>query len=299
MKVNRFMLKVALGYMAKNDARIHKGLPLPDAEHSRLDIKPFPEALYPQQYDIYHASNPNGITIIDIHGGAYIYSTRKNNAYLAKSFIDKGFNFVTLDYRLNRGTLDPHDQVRDLATELKHLFEHAEEYGLNPAKMVLTGDSAGGHFALILAEMMRDPSIAQKIGADLGEAVVKGVAVNSPVYRFVEIGMGDSLSKTGKRYMVGPRCLDAEYISLICPRAHFSALRYPLFISSCKNDFLRDESLALVEDLKQANLPFTFKDITSDEPEIVHVHNVMRPYLEESKVVNDAMAEFFQGCCEK
>ncbi len=298
MKVNRFMLKVALGYMAKNDARIHKGLPLPDAEHSRLDIKPFPEALYPQQYDIYYASNPNGITIIDIHGGAYIYSTRKNNAYLAKYFIDKGFNFVTLDYRLNRGTLDPHDQVRDLATELKHLFEHAEEYGLNPAKMVLTGDSAGGHFALILAEMMRDPSIAQKIDADLGKAVVKGVAVNSPVYRFVEIGMGDSLSKTGKRYMVGPRCLDAEYISLVCPRAHFSALRYPLFISSCKNDFLRDESLALVEDLKQANLPFTFKDIMSDEPGIVHVHNVMRPYLEESKVVNDAMADFFQGCFE-
>lgn len=298
MKVNRFMLKIALRHMVRGDKKMHEGLPVPSMEKKRLAIAPNDQASDQQKYDIYYAAEPNGVTIIDIHGGAYIYSSRKNNVYFAKYFLDRGFNVVELDYRLNRGSIDTHDQVRDLAAELKHLFDRAEEYGLDPTKMVLTGDSAGGHFSLILAEMIYDREVAKKIGVDLEGVSIKCVAVNCPVYRFVEIGKGDALTKGAKKFMVGPRFADYEYQALVCPEANFHALRHPIFISTCKNDFIREESLMLVEDLKKANLPYAFKDILADEPEVAHVHNVIRPYLEQSKVVNEAMVEFFLASIE-
>ena len=68
----------------------------------------------------------------------------------------------------------------------------------------------------------------------------------------------------------------------------------PIFLSTCKFDFIRPQSLMLKEDIDTYNLKHTYLDIDSDNKKVDHVHNVVRPYLEESKTVNDAMDKFMK-----
>lgn len=285
------MLRIARANMRRIDKKLHKNATPPDPDYSKLDIAPFKGADDQQCYDIYYAKNPNGVTVLDIHGGAYIYSSRKNNRFFANALNEMGFNVVCLDYRLNHGHLSPHEQIRDLGAEIVHLFKHAEEYGLDPNRFVLTGDSAGGHFALFLAEAFGDENVAKTVGLDFTGLKIRCVAANCPVYDLVAIGKGDSLTKSGKKFMMGKTAFDLDCQALVCPRHNVEALKMPLMVTTAYGDFLQQESLTLKEDYERLGKPLEFIDI--EDPEIGHVHNVIRLNLEASKQVNEAMAAFF------
>ena len=72
----------------------------------------------------------------------------------------------------------------------------------------------------------------------------------------------------------------------------------PIFLSTCKNDFVRAESMLLLEDLKDKH-EYQFIDIDSDKKEVDHVHNVVKINLEESKQVNNAIVAFVDNLLNK
>ena len=297
MKVNVLTLRF-LKWMLRHYKIVGQDeLPAPDPSLVKEDIAPYEGAKKDQCYDLYLAAKPNGITIIDIHGGAYIYSNRKNNAYFARVFTNSGFNVATLDYRLNHGHIAVHDQIKDLASEIKHLYEHAEEFGLDPHKFVLTGDSAGGHFALILAVAMDDEKVAKNLQIDFGGCHALCVAANSPLYDLVGVGQSDIMTKRAKRYMMGTYAFDLAKQALASVKGNIDNLKMPVFLSTCKKDFIREESLNLKAYLESRNHPFTFIDI--EDESVGHVHNVVSPDFEPSKKVNNAMISFFEGVVNK
>ena len=293
MKLGKFSLKWVMRYLSFETWRNRKKNTYPDLSRAKVDIKPEDSSTYEQCYDIFYAEKPCGVTIVDIHGGSYIYSDRKNNQPFARYFLDRGFNFVVMDYRPNRGKLDVHDQVKDIATSMKHLFDHAKEYGLDPSRMVLTGDSAGGHFALLMAEMCCDPKVAEPFGVDLSGVHFLSVAVNCPVFDFVSLAHVKVLTKSGEIFIMGKRYEDAEFQSLACPKAHFESLRLPLFLSTCANDFIRSHSIELRDAAEKAGKDLVFLDVEENRKEIDHIHNVTKLRLPESKRVNEAMIAFF------
>ena len=297
MKVNALTLRIMKWMLGHHKVTGQGELSAPDPSLIKEDIAPFDGARKEQCYDLYYAAKPNGITVIDIHGGAYIYSNRKNNAYYARVFTNSGFHVATLDYRLNHGHISVYDQIHDLANEIKHLYEHAEELGLDPNKLVLTGDSAGGHFALILAAAMDDEQVAKNLQLDLGGCHTLAVAANSPLYDLVAVGQGDLMTKGAKKYMMGTYAFDFEKLALASVKGNIDNLKMPLFLSTCKKDFIRSETLALKADLEAKHMPFTFVDI--DDESVGHVHNVVSPDLEPSKKVNNAMISFFEGVANK
>lgn len=67
---------------------------------------------------------------------------RENNRAFVSVFLKEGYDVVLLEYRLNDGQ-------RDVSDEL----------GLDKDCMFLTGDSAGGHLALYMAEGAEDRSL--------------------------------------------------------------------------------------------------------------------------------------------
>ena len=134
---------------------------LADGFDKKLGI-PYVEGGDPAQVlDIYYADSTNrmDIVLVDIHGGFYVAGQKEGNRDYASVFLGEGFDVVLVEYRLNDGVRDVSDELADCAAALDYLTVHAEELGLNKDRMFLTGDSAGGHLALYMAEGAADSSV--------------------------------------------------------------------------------------------------------------------------------------------
>ena len=78
------------------------------------------------------------------------------------------------------------------------------------------------------------------------------------------------------------------------PRTFLKSYTGPLFVSTCTRDFIRTQSLLLVEDCENLNRPVELVDIASDDKAVGHVHNVTDPDLPESREVNARMMAFME-----
>ena len=302
MRIGPFALRMTRLWLGRSDKKNYGKAKLPDGASVITNVDALGDGVFCHQIDIYHPAPNKRINkvILDIHGGGYIYSTRRNNKTFACVFLEKGFDVVTMDYPLNgKKGRDCLLQIQTLAKQLRFIYDHADDYGLNRDALFLTGDSAGGHFALLLAEMACDPVLANKIGVNLDGVKLKAVAPSCPVYDFIRmVADGRSLTKRGKKFMFGKGYAEEGFAELLCPRNHLPSLTIPLFLSSCKNDFLVQESLDLGRDLKNTNIPHEFLFVESDDRQVAHIHNVLHIHHPESVRVNDAMVAFFLAHAE-
>ena len=244
-------------------------------------------------FDVIYASEENrkNICIIDIHGGSYMFSTHLDNYRFARFFVERGFDVATLDYLPNNGKRSTKDLIDDVYQNIRYIFAHLKELELENDKFVITGDSAGGHISLLLALAWTNKDIAEKLGYEFPEVQIHSLLVNSPVYDF-EFVTSQSMKKSGSKRMFGPRYNDQELNKLLSPKTHIEKLKTPIFVSACKNDFIRMQPLLLKEDLEKLNKEHVFMDIQADDKEVDHVHNVTKPELKESIEVNSAMIDF-------
>ena len=249
-----------------------------------------------QVFDVFYArpENRKDAVIIDIHGGFYIAGKREFNRPFAEVFAKAGFDVVSVEYRLNDRVRDVSDELRDCAAALDYLCVHAEELGLNKERMFLTGDSAGGHLALYMAEGSENPSMPVR------PVLFKprGVLLNCPAYDFGQYGEAEGYTKDFKEWFVGPRYKDKEYLESLSPRTFIGSYTGPLFLSTCTNDFIRAESLKLKADCDALGREIVFVDIASEDKKVGHVHNVTYPDLPDSRDVNAAMIAFMNSCLE-
>ena len=89
-------------------------------------------------------------TVIFIHGGGWTSGTKEARAFAIHPYLAMGLNVVNVEYRLARVALAP-AAVEDCRCALRWVIGHAKEYGIDPQRLVVAGDSAGGHLALTTA----------------------------------------------------------------------------------------------------------------------------------------------------
>jgi acetyl esterase/lipase len=137
----------------------------------------------PLKYDVYSPKGAKNLPcIIIIHGGGWTTNTEDIMRGLARE-LTKGGKFVvfSIDYRwagkadgeANSTTMA--DIVDDVYGAIAHIMEHAAQYGGDPSRIGLTGDSAGGHLSALAATMVN------KIGNG-GFGKTKGVFEFLPSY---------------------------------------------------------------------------------------------------------------------
>jgi acetyl esterase len=88
-----------------------------------------------------------------IHGGGWTAGTPDVMYCVASHFAERGWVGVSMQYRVqraDRGTT-VFDSVRDARSAVRYLRAHAGELGIDPAKIVAGGRSAGGHLAAATA----------------------------------------------------------------------------------------------------------------------------------------------------
>lgn len=88
--------------------------------------------------------------ILCIHGGGWFKGERGNMTNLAQALATRGFVTATLSYRLSGEAKFP-AAIQDAKAAVRFLRANAEKYGINTETIGVTGLSAGGHLAALLA----------------------------------------------------------------------------------------------------------------------------------------------------
>jgi alpha-L-fucosidase 2 len=84
-------------------------------------------------------------TAILVHGGGFINGTKQSYIKpLFQPLSDAGFTWFTINYRLAPKYRHP-AAVEDVERAIRWVKEHAKEYKVDPRRIALIGESAGGH----------------------------------------------------------------------------------------------------------------------------------------------------------
>lgn len=107
--------------------------------------------------DVYQARSataPNP-TLIWIHGGNWVGGSKEASLLSLLPFFEMGWNVVNVDYRLLKVAAAP-AAVEDCRCALRWVYRHAKEYNIDTSRLVVSGNSAGGHLALLIASAPAD-----------------------------------------------------------------------------------------------------------------------------------------------
>ena len=95
--------------------------------------------------------------VLFIHGGAWIGGDKESYEKGIESAASHyGFAAASINYRYISEDTDMHDELDDITMALAKIKEIGLENGVNINKVLLTGDSAGGHLALLYAYSRAD-----------------------------------------------------------------------------------------------------------------------------------------------
>jgi acetyl esterase/lipase len=97
-----------------------------------------------ERLDLFLAANPKAPTVAFIHGGYWQMNDKENFAFFAAGLLPLGINLAVIEY-----TLAPAARLDRIVAEIRRsvqwLAEHLGDYGADPARLYVSGHSAGGH----------------------------------------------------------------------------------------------------------------------------------------------------------
>ena len=117
-------------------------------KHLDLPYGTLPE----QKLDLYLPNEGEGPwpVIFYVHGGGWSMGTKTLGAITCViDAIGHGYAVIAPDYRLVPSVTFP-EFIFDIKTAVRWARAHAAEYGLDPERIGMIGDSAGGHISLML-----------------------------------------------------------------------------------------------------------------------------------------------------
>ena len=110
------------------------------------DIRLFADIMHPPEN-----VTPSGLALIYVHGGGWAYGNRNIGKFpYFRQLSAQGHLIMDIDYTLNPKTSVP-GMVMDVKRAIIWLKANAAQYHIDPERVVLAGQSAGGHLSLLAA----------------------------------------------------------------------------------------------------------------------------------------------------
>lgn len=113
------------------------------------------------KYDVYSPKGAKNLPcIVIIHGGGWVSNTEDIMRGMARELTkDSKYVVFSIDYRwagkkdgdVTGNTMA--NLIEDVFGAIAHIMEHAAEYGGDPTRIAVTGDSAGGHLSAVAGTM--------------------------------------------------------------------------------------------------------------------------------------------------
>ncbi len=96
--------------------------------------------------------------LLQIHGGGWVIGDKREQGLpLLTHMAVQGWVGFNANYRLSPGVAFP-DHLIDVKRALVWIREHADEYGIDPDFICVTGGSAGGHLSAMVGVTENDPT---------------------------------------------------------------------------------------------------------------------------------------------
>lgn len=289
-----------------DDERIGRQMPVPGARYES-DITYMEKATAMQQLNLYYPESYNYEkdgklpTIIDIHGGGWMHGDKELNQRYCEYLASQGYCVMGMTYTLLPNT-DLQGMVQDVFASIHWLERYGEIRGFDLSKVLLTGDSAGGHLTSLAICIQNSKKLQQIYGVTplkfdfSAAAICNGVCELHDIYSFTG-GLSKSIDKEMNKMYLGKRGKNApwkNYMSFSQVVTEAEKLP-PIFVISSETDPFYEQTKWLIENLKKYNCEFeTMIWRKEDGVHLGHVFQVAHWEWIESKITNQKMLEFFQ-----
>ncbi|MDL9937591.1 alpha/beta hydrolase [Gordonia sp. ABSL1-1] len=204
----------------------------------------------------YRATEASAGVLLYFHGGGWVLGSRVSHDGIARRLaVGAGVDVVSVDYRLAPENPFP-AAVEDAVAAWHYVVGMAQTWGVDPHRIVVAGDSAGGNLAAVVAAQVRGESVVPAL--QLLIYPVTDLSTRHPSR--VEFESGHFLTEERMHWFT------ERYVPNISsrtdPRAsplladNLSGLP-PAHVVVAGFDPLRDEGLAYARRLEQAGVPVT------------------------------------------
>jgi acetyl esterase/lipase len=147
---------------------------------------------------------------LQIHGGGWVIGQKDQQGLpLMHHLASRGWVCVAPNYRLSPKAMFP-DHLVDVKRAIAWIRQHGAEYGADPDFIVVTGGSAGGHLAALVALTANDKDLQPGF-----EKVDTSVAACVPFY-----GIYDFLERHGARGRASMRPFLEKMVMKCSPEQH-------------------------------------------------------------------------------
>jgi acetyl esterase len=118
-----------------------------------------------ETFDVHYREGTNGRqpTIVWVHGGGWIGGSTDGIANYMKVLAGHGYTTVAIEYSTGYGATYP-KSVEQVNAALGYLVRNAANLHIDPAAIILAGDSAGAQIAAQIAQITTDTAYASDLG---------------------------------------------------------------------------------------------------------------------------------------
>lgn len=165
--------------------------------------------------DLFRPRTRGGPLLVFIHGGYWAFADKSQFAYPAPGLVQAGIGFATINYALVP-SVTIEEQIEQCRSAVAWLYKNAHDLAFDPAKLYVSGHSAGGHLASMV--MLTDwPDREEGLPATL----VKGGLTISGLHDLEAIRRTAALNAVLR--------LDAQRVSALSPIQHAPSPGVPLY----------------------------------------------------------------------
>lgn len=263
--------------MKKNDEANFKTLKHIDGVKSINDIRYFKGKNKYHLFNMYYPDNAVDTKklplMIDIHGGGWIYGDKDLNRFHNAYYASKGMVVLSMSYRLLLRT-----NLKGIVKDLFHFFNYIErnkdKLNISFDNVLLTGDSAGGHLALLINAINQNEDLQKLYEVVPFNIKFKMMNLEHPVPFLKEIfnAKGTKIAHVclmssffGRRYKKKKLYYNSSLDDVI------SKSTYPFIsIVSSSDDAFKNQTIKTYEELKKHGANVNFK-MYENEPHVFEV----------------------------
>ena len=242
--------------------------------------------------------------IVSVHGGGYVYGSKKVYRYYGMFLAEQGFAVVNFNYRLAPEVKFP-AQLTDINMVLQWIVENAGRYPLDPEQIFFVGDSAGAQLAAHYCAIYSNPAFAEKFPFSVPKGIhIRAAAFNCGMYDISAEGRKELLRIQEKVGMDASTVFDdylgknkealEEQLAFV---PQITSDFPPSFIMTSQYDFLREAAEPMKELLEQRGVTAEYRLYGEKGQKYMgHVFHV-NMHLEEAKECNREECAFFRRFC--